>query len=51
MQPGPKYVCFQLGIKNDEAAKQLEEAGIVVIQNRCTLADHQRLGLGKPEKR
>lgn len=51
MKPRPKYVWFQLGIKNDEAAKQLEEAGIVVIQNRCTLADHQRLGLGKPEKR
>ena len=50
MKPRPKYVWFQLGIKNDEAAKQLEEAGIIVIQNRCTLADHQRLGLGKPEK-
>ena len=30
---------------------RLEEAGITVIQNRCTLADHQRLGLGKPERR
>lgn len=50
MHPRPKYVWFQLGIKHDEAAKQLEEAGIIVIQNRCTLADHQRLGLGKPEK-
>ena len=29
----------------------LEEAGIIVVQNRCTLADHQRLGLGAPEKR
>ncbi len=50
MTPRPKYVWFQLGIKHDEAAKQLEDAGIIVIQNRCTLADHQRLGLGKPEK-
>ena len=47
----PKYVWFQLGIKNEEAAKALEDAGIIVIQNRCTLADHQRLGLGKPERR
>ena len=47
----PKYVWFQLGIKHEEAAKQLEDAGIIVIQNRCTLADHQRLGLGKPERR
>ena len=51
MSPRPKVVWFQLGIKNEEAAKQLENAGIVVIQNRCTLADHQRLGLGKPERR
>ncbi len=51
MTPRPKVVWFQLGIKHDEAAKQLEEAGITVVQNRCTLADHQRLGLGRPERR
>lgn len=51
MQPRPKVVWFQLGIKNEEAAKILEEAGITVVQNRCTLADHQRLGLGAPVKR
>lgn len=51
MTPRPKVVWFQLGIKNDEAAKVLEDAGILVIQNRCTLADHQRLGLGAPLKR
>jgi predicted CoA-binding protein len=50
MQPRPKVVWFQLGIKNDEAAAVLEAAGITVVQNRCTLADHQRLGLGTPEK-
>jgi len=49
MQPHPKVVWMQLGIKNEEAAKRLQEAGIEVIQNRCTLADHQRLGLGKPK--
>lgn len=51
MNPRPKVVWFQLGIKHDEAAKQLEEAGITVVQNRCTLADHQRLGLGRPARR
>jgi predicted CoA-binding protein len=50
MSPRPKVVWFQLGIKNDEAAKELEAAGITVVQNRCTLADHQRLGLGKPTR-
>lgn len=51
MEPRPKVVWFQLGIKNDEAAKVLEDNGILVIQNRCTLADHQRLGLGAPVKK
>lgn len=51
MKPRPKVVWLQLGIKNEDAAKVLEAAGITVVQNRCTLADHQRLGLGPPEKK
>jgi predicted CoA-binding protein len=51
MKPRPKVVWFQLGIKNDDAARILEAAGITVVQNRCTLADHQRLGLGAPARR
>jgi uncharacterized protein len=51
MKPRPKVVWFQLGIKNEDAAKILEAAGIIVVQNRCTLADHQRLGLGAPARR
>jgi uncharacterized protein len=48
MKPRPRVVWMQLGIKNEDAAKVLEAAGITVVQNRCTLADHQRLGLGAP---
>lgn len=48
MSPHPKVVWMQLGVKNDEAARRLEAEGIEVIQNRCTMADHQRLGLGRP---
>jgi predicted CoA-binding protein len=51
MAPRPKVVWFQLGIRNDDSAKILEAAGITVVQNRCTLADHQRLGLGRPARR
>ncbi|MBA3461442.1 MAG: CoA-binding protein [Deltaproteobacteria bacterium] len=51
MKPRPKVVWMQLGVKNEDAAKILEAAGIQVIQNRCTLADHQRLGLGAPGAR
>ncbi len=51
MQPRPRYVWFQLGIRNDAAAHILEAAGIEVIQDRCTLADHQRLRLSTPTVR
>lgn len=51
MKPRPKVVWFQLGIRNDEVAHILEAAGITVVQNRCTLADHQRLGLGAPARK
>ena len=51
MSPRPKIVWLQLGIKSAAAAEQLEAAGIEVIQNRCTLADHQRLGLGAPARK
>jgi hypothetical protein len=51
MEPRPKVVWFQLGIKHEDAARILEAAGITVVQNRCTLADHQRLGLGAPARR
>ncbi|MEJ7728063.1 MAG: CoA-binding protein [Polyangiaceae bacterium] len=43
MRPAPHVIWFQLGIRNDEVAKQLIEAGLDVVQDRCTLADHRRL--------
>jgi len=43
MDPLPKYVWFQLGIYNDEAAKMLEEKGIRVVQNRCIMVEHANL--------
>ena len=44
----PRVVWFQQGIRNDVVAAQLRAACIVVVQDRCTLADHRRLGLGSP---
>ena len=41
----PAVVWFQLGITHDEAAETLARAGIRVVQNRCIMVDHQRLGL------
>ena len=38
----PKAVWMQLGIRNDDVAQQLAEAGIKVVQNRCLMVDHRR---------
>lgn len=43
MDPLPKVVWLQQGIRHDEVAAALIEAGIDVVQDRCMLADHQRL--------
>lgn len=48
--PAP-VVWFQLGIRHDGVAAALAAAGKTVVQDRCTLADHQRLGLGAPMPR
>ena len=39
----PRFVWFQLGIRNDEAALRLAEAGIQVVQDRCIMVDHRDL--------
>src|ERR1700759_3173176 len=39
----PKSVWFQLGIRNDEAAQKLAEAGIKVVQDRCLMVEEGRL--------
>jgi predicted CoA-binding protein len=43
----PKAVWLQSGIRHDSAARRLAEAGIRVVQNRCTLVEHRRL-IGRP---
>src|ERR1041385_7695864 len=40
----PKYVWFQLGIRNDAAAQTLAEAGIKVVQDRCLRVGQGRWG-------
>jgi hypothetical protein len=39
----PKYVWFQLGIRNDGAAQKLAEAGIKVVQDRCLMVEERRV--------
>ena len=37
-----EVVWLQLGIHNESAEKQLEEAGIQVVSNRCLIIEHQK---------
>lgn len=39
----PKSVWIQLGISHDEVARELAQAGIKVVQDRCLMVDHRRL--------
>ena len=39
----PKSVWFQLGIRNEEAARRLAEAGIKVVQDRCLMVEEGRM--------
>ncbi len=38
-----KVVWFQKGIVNNDAAKMAQDAGMKVVQNRCTMVDHKAL--------
>jgi uncharacterized protein len=40
----PKSVWMQLGISHESVAEQLAQAGIKVVQDRCLMVDHRRLG-------
>jgi predicted CoA-binding protein len=40
----PKSVWMQLGISNGAVAERLAREGIKVVQDRCLMVDHRRLG-------
>jgi predicted CoA-binding protein len=39
-----KVFWAQKGIVNNEAAQKVQDAGIKVVQNQCTMVDHKALG-------
>jgi predicted CoA-binding protein len=46
---GAKVIWMQEGIRNDEAARRAQDAGLLVIQDRCMRAAH-RFFFAKPKK-
>lgn len=43
LEPLPKVVWMQLGVRHDEAAAKAEAAGIKVVMNRCPKIEYGRL--------
>ena len=39
----PFVVWMQLGIVNEQAAEAAQKAGLVVVMDKCMMAEHQRL--------
>jgi uncharacterized protein len=42
IEVGAKVVWFQLGLRHNEAARMAEEAGLLVVQDRCLKIEHAR---------
>lgn len=43
LEPPPKVIWMQLGVRNDEAAARAEAAGLAVVMNRCPKIEYGRL--------
>ena len=43
LQPRPRVVWMQLGVRNDEAATLAEQNGLKVVMNRCPKIEYGRL--------
>ena len=46
LQDLPQVVWFQLGLRNDEAARMALDAGLAVVQDRCLKIEHARFAGG-----
>ena len=44
LSPLPKVLWMQLGVRNDEAGRAAEAAGMTVVMDRCPKIEYGRLG-------
>lgn len=43
LEARPRAVWMQSGIRHEETARRLAEAGIQVVQDRCAMVEHRRM--------
>jgi len=43
IKKGAKVVWFQYNTYNREASKKADEAGLIIVANRCMMREHERL--------
>jgi predicted CoA-binding protein len=48
LDPRPKAIWMQLGVRNDGAALRARALGVSVVMNRCVKIEVQRLSIKKP---
>jgi len=48
---GARALWTQLGVVHDAAAARAQAAGLTVVQDRCIMVEHRRLGLPRRHER
>ncbi|HEX3497297.1 MAG TPA: CoA-binding protein [Methylocella sp.] len=47
LDPRPKIIWMQLGVRDDAAAARARAVGVKVVMNRCPKIEYERLAIGK----
>jgi uncharacterized protein len=47
LEPKPKVIWMQLGVRNDKAAERARALGVKVVMNRCAKIEYKRLAIRK----